>query len=119
MLSDKFVEDKSPKVLSDKDKKPDFSSDEDDKRPFNARDTVLFAAMAAKASLTQVENDWLIPGLVNQQVLASTPVIYTEELHDALNCGGVRSMSDSEHDMVWVTFTNESFTHWAVSCSLH
>ena len=74
--------------------------------------------MAAQASITQVENVWLIPDLVNQQVLATTPVIYTEELHDALNGGGVRSMTDSEHDMVWVTFTNESFTHWAVSCSL-
>ena len=118
MLSDQFVEAESPKVLSDKDDRSDSSSDEDAKRPFNARDAALFAELAAQASLTQVENDWLIPDLVNQQVLASTPVIYTEELHDALNGGGVRSMSDSEHDMVWVTFTNESFTHWAVSCSL-
>ena len=84
VLSDQFVEAKSPKVLSDKDAESDSSSDEDAKRPFNARDTALFAEVAAQASLTQVENDWLIPDLVNQQVLATTPVIYTEELHDAL-----------------------------------
>ena len=52
-------------MLSDKDDKSDSSSDEDAERPFNARDAVLFAEVAAKASLTQVENDWLIPDLVN------------------------------------------------------
>ena len=56
--------------------------------------------------------------MVTQQVMASTPIVYTEDIHEALNGGGLRSMSDSEHDMVCLTFTNESFTHWAVSCSL-
>jgi hypothetical protein len=57
--------------------------------------------------------------LVTQQVVASSPIAYTEELHEALNGGGLRSMSDSEHDMVCLTFTNENFTHWAVSCSFN
>ena len=116
VLSDQFQKVQSKKELADSDS--DSSAHEGAKRPFNARDAALWSQLAATVSLTQVENDWLISDLVNQQVLASTPVPYTEQLHDALNGGGVRSMSDSEHDMVWVTFTNESFTHWAVSCSL-
>ena len=50
--------------------------------------------------------------------MASTPILYTEDIHEALNGGGLRSMTDSEHDMVCLTFINDSFTHWAVSCSL-
>ena len=53
-----------------------------------------------------------------QQVVAITPILYTEDIHEALNGGVLRSMTDSEHDMVCLTFTNNSFTHWAVSCSL-
>ena len=57
--------------------------------------------------------------MVTQQLVASTPIWYTEDIHEALNGGGLHSMTDSGHDMVWLTFTNEIFTHWAVSCSLH
>ena len=50
--------------------------------------------------------------------MASTPIVHTEDIHETLNGGGLCNMTDSEHDMVWLTFTNDSFTHWAVSCSL-
>ena len=92
----------------------------DGERPqFNARDATLCAEVARHAFITQVEfNDWLNERLVTQQVVASSSVVYTEELHEALNGGGLCSMSDSEYDMVFLTFTNESFTHWAVICSL-
>ena len=56
--------------------------------------------------------------MVTQQVVASTPILYTEDIHGALNGGGLRSMTDSEHDMVCLTFTNENFTHWVVSSFL-
>ena len=104
--------------MSNKAAESDSSADEGAKRPLNARDAALWAELAAAVSLTQVENDWLTKDLVNQQVLASTPLTYTEELHDALNGGGIRSTPDNEHDMIWSTFRNDSFTHWAVSCSL-
>ena len=79
----------------------------------------MFAEVARHAFITQVEfNDWLNERLVTQRVVASSPIVYTEGLHGALNGGGLRSMPDSEYDMVVLTFTNGSFTHWAVSCSL-
>ena len=99
----------------------DSDSDSDATRPkFNARDATLFAEMAKQVSIRQVESniEWLDQHLVTQQVMASTPIVYTEDIHEALNGGGLRSMTDSEHDMVCLTFTNDSFTHWAVSCSL-
>ena len=114
-----------PKELSEmfvkaQEDKTDSDSDSDAKRPqFNARETTLFAEVAAPASITHVIfNEWLDQRLLTQQVMASSPIVYTEELHEALNGGGLRSMSDSEYDMVFLTSTNESFTHWAVSCSL-
>ena len=58
------------------------------------------------------------PAFGYEQVMASTPITYTEDIHEALNGGGLCSMMGSEHDMVSLTFTNDSFTHWAVSCSL-
>ena len=45
-------------------------------------------------------------------------MLYTEDIHEALNGGVLRSMTDFEHDVVCLTFTNENFTHWAVNCSL-
>ena len=99
----------------------DSDSDSDATRPkFNSRGATLFAEMAKQVSIAQVESNtaWLDQHLVTQHVIASTPIVYTEDIHEALNGGGLHIMTDSEHDMVCLTFTNDSFTHWAVSCSL-
>ena len=99
----------------------DSDSDSDATSPkCNARAATLFAKMAKQVSIRQVESniEWLDQNLVTQQVMASTTIVYTEDTHEALNGGGLRIMTDSEHDMVWLTFTNDSFTHWVVSCSL-
>ena len=84
---------------------------------FSARDSTLFAEMAKQVSITQIDSNIGVLA-TTQQVVASTPISYTEDIHEALDGGGLRSMTDSEHDMVFLTFTNDSFTHWAVSCSL-
>ena len=122
VLSVEFVLPKESKTAnpvsvsgSDSDSDPDAI-----RSTLNARDATLFAEMAKQVSIRQVESntEWLDQHLVTQQVMASRPIVYTEDIHEALNCGGLRRMTDSEHDMVCLTFTNENFTHWAVSCSL-
>ena len=98
VLSEMFVESQEGKPDSDS----DSDSNSDAKRSqFNARETTLFAEVAAQASITQVGfNEWLDQRLVTQQVVASSPIVYNEELHEALNGGGLRSMSDSEYDTI-------------------
>ena len=95
----------------------DSDSDLDARAKFNARDSTVFAEMAKQVSITQIDSNIGVLA-TTQQAVASPPNSYTEDIHEALNGGGLRSMTDSEHDMVCLTFTNDSFTHWAVSCSL-
>ena len=85
------VSNSQPKVLSEiivevQDAKTASNSDPDAARAhFDARATAIFEEVAAQASITRVENEWLDPGLINQQVLACTPLGYTYELHCALS----------------------------------
>ena len=88
------------------------------KKPFDAVTLATFAQEAGVQNVNLLEYDWVHDMLANQQIVANTPVPYTQEFHEALLGGGLHSISDSHHDFVWVIFTNDTHTHWAGCCSL-